>query len=106
MEYLHPKYFKWIHISSKFLGIIIILYGIFIIIQNFPSIIGPVPGLASILLGVYLYKSGMEADRLLRSDRKSKQALEEMLKYYGLFLMINGLLFIAAIILYIIFIYI
>ncbi|MEK4304471.1 MULTISPECIES: DUF5362 family protein [Oceanobacillus] len=101
MEYLHPKYFKWIHILSKFLGIIIILYGIFIIIQNFPSIIGPVPGLASILLGVYLYKSGMEAGRLLRSDRKSKQALEEMLKY-GLFLMINGLLFIAAIILYII----
>lgn len=105
MEYLSPKYFKWIHILSKFLGIIISLYGILIIIQNFPSIIGPVPGLASILLGVYLYKSGMEANRLLKSDRKSKQAFEGMLKYYGLFLMINGLLFIATIILYIIYIY-
>ncbi|WP_245833285.1 DUF5362 family protein [Oceanobacillus timonensis] len=102
---MHPRYFKWIHILSKFLGIVTILYGIFIIIQNFPSIIGPIPGLASILLGVYLYKNGIEANRLLKSDRKSKQAFEGMLKYYGLFLMMNGLLIIAAIILYTIYIY-
>src|SRR5699024_5968351 len=103
--FIDPKYFNRIHFWGKFAGIITILYGIIKVIQSLTSIVGPIPGIISILLGIYLYKSGEQAKHFLKTDRQDINPLNLFLKYYGLFLFISGLLIIAVILFYLVFLF-
>src|SRR5699024_6922427 len=101
--FIDPKYFNRIHFWGKFAGIITIHYGIIKVIQGLTSFVGPIPGIISILLGIYLSKSGEQAMHFLKTDRQDINPLNLFLKYYGLFLFISGLLIIAVILFYLVF---
>lgn len=103
IELLEPKSFKRIHFWGKVAGILTILYGVLKIFQSLSSIAGPISGILSILLGICLYKSGEAAKYFLKSDRQDVVHLNQFLNYYGLFLLISGLLLIIMVLVYIVF---
>nr|WP_295974177.1 DUF5362 family protein [uncultured Bacillus sp.] len=88
---------KW----GKFLGYVYIIVGaIYALFGLFAFIVGAIPGVIMIFLGIFLLRAGKEADNLLREYEE--QPMAEMLNNISKFLKVTGILMIIGFVLAII----
>lgn len=85
---------KW----GKFLGYVMIVMGALSALSGlFAFLVGAIPGIIMIFLGLYLLRSAKQADVLLR--QYDEYALSEMLSNYAKFLKLNGIYMIVSLVL-------
>lgn len=76
---------KW----GKFLGYVFIVTGVLSALMGvWAFVVGAIPGVITIFLGLYLLRSAKQADVLVR--QYDEYALSEMLAYYAKFLKLQG----------------
>ncbi len=84
---------KW----GKFLGYVYIIIGaIYAVTGVFAFIIGAIPGVIMIFLGIFLLRAGKEAENLLQEY--DERPLAEMLNNIAKFLKVNGILMIIGLV--------
>lgn len=84
---------KW----GKFLGYAFIVMGVLYALFTFWTVIGIGYGAIFVFLGLYLLRSGKQAETLLR--QYDERALYELLENYAKFLKLNGIVLIIGLVL-------
>lgn len=89
---------KRISTWGKVSGIITMIIGaIHALLGLFAFIVGAIPGIITLILGYFMFKSGKEAGDYLMSE--SEYSLESLLDSYGKYLLTTGILMIISIVL-------
>jgi len=102
MDYQATESLKKISRWGKFLGYIFMIFGAFSALGGlFAMVVGAIPGVLQVFLGLYLYRSAKEADKLLH--QMDENAIGKILDNYAKFLKLNGILMIISFIIMIIF---
>lgn len=112
MNEFRTKSLKRISLWGQLLGITFMIFGgIYALMGIFAFIVGAIPGFITVAMGYFLYLSGKSAKNLLfyvetREDEQNDEYDKEMntlLDSYGKFLLINGILFLIAVAIYVLF---
>lgn len=104
MEHFNAKDIKRVKLWGGIIGILFIFYGIFLFIQGlFSYVIGALPGVAAILMGKYIHDTRKEAQEIIQSKGNTVRAVDNMMRYISLFLLLAGILTIMIIVLYVLF---
>ncbi|QQK77589.1 hypothetical protein HUG15_19715 [Salicibibacter cibarius] len=78
-----------------------VIYGIIIAISGLlSSFFGGIPGVFSIIIGSFLFKTGQDAKNVSKAARDSRDHIiyraNFLFKHYGYILLMTGILFIVA----------
>ncbi|MTT32395.1 hypothetical protein GMB86_10295 [Terrilactibacillus sp. BCM23-1] len=88
----HLKSLQRISFWGRFTGIVTIVFGSFAALGGlFALIIGAIPGIIQIILGVYLFKTGTEAKYAIEDNETSDESLHRLLNNYSKYLLIQGI---------------
>jgi len=89
---------------GRFVGVMTVILGLLTAYQGLTtSLIGVIPGVISIMGGYFLYRTAMDASRLVKNQGNEMSNIRQLLEHYGYFLQVTGTLFTLAIILYLYF---
>ncbi|MFD2618586.1 DUF5362 domain-containing protein [Terrilactibacillus laevilacticus] len=77
---------------GRFTGIVMIVFGSIAALGGlFAFIIGAIPGIIQVILGVYLFKTGTEAKFAIEDNEASDKSLHRLLDNYSKYLLIQGI---------------
>lgn len=96
-DVMNNKDLKRIALWGKIMGILMMISGAFSAIGGlFVFIIGAIPGVISIILGYYQFKTGDSAKRFIETERE--EDIASIIQYYGKFLFLQAIMMLVGIV--------